>query len=458
MTIDSSWISCFKEEAPDAFTKNSPFHPKAVFCDGQIRLMRGHQGEFTTWDTYIWQQFHAHVKKFYEMSMVSTVILAFDDYTNVPQAKCMTQIKRRRHLPKLEILEREPLPPFPPSGEKWDQCIANRTFKSKVIALVIRELPRLLNLREDQSLIVDYAGSPVEYKKEGGEIVTKELTHLHPMGEADVKFTRYAEIYRDLLVDSVDGDSIPIALLFHETCLRDLTMGSMLAEDLVDAPPRISIYRITTRMPDDKKRKDEEDKKRKADEKESTPKRTFEYVNIDMLYLCLKDVFQQCMGRMTSPSHSQHLMSMLLVLIGITGTDFTRSMPQVSGKTVFGLLPDLWVALMRSYDTIEGQVNIPSAIDYLVSGIYASKFSTHFKTTPPTLSSALLSLQGSKLSQRTRDSLPTVPRVHCTLQNVNWLIKYWREPTLTPNPLEVVDGKSKYGFVLRKGLVGYSVE
>ncbi len=54
------------------------------------------------------------------------------------------------------------------------------------------------------------------------------------------------------MVDSVDGDSIPIALIHHETALRDLTMGSMLSADLSDAQPRVCINRITTRLAEDK--------------------------------------------------------------------------------------------------------------------------------------------------------------------------------------------------------------
>jgi hypothetical protein len=61
-----------------------------------------------------------------------SVILAFDDYVHVPEAKCMMQIKLQWHLSKLDILEREPLPSTVPSGEFWEQCIANRTFKAKV--------------------------------------------------------------------------------------------------------------------------------------------------------------------------------------------------------------------------------------------------------------------------------------------------------------------------------------
>ena len=410
-----------------------------------------------TWDMYIWQQFHAHVRKFYENHKVSTVILAFDDYANVPEAKCMTQLKRRRHLPKLDILEREPLPSFCPSGDRWDQCIANRTFKAKVIAMVIERLPGLLQLKPDQTLIIDYAGCPKEYRAGESGLEVREIKELLPMGEADIKFTRYADLFKDLLVDSVDGDSIPIALIHHEACIKELTMGSMDLDDLVEAPPRICIYRITTRVADDPPAA----RKRSADDEETSKaayKRTFEYVSIPALYHTLSDVCKQCMDRMKSPTHSQHLMSMLLALIGLTGTDFTRSMPQLSGKSVFGLLPDLWLSLMGSYDPMQGQLDLGRASDGLVACIYASKYATHVKTPSTSLQGVFETLHRSKLSQRTRDSLPSVPRIVCTIRNVNWLLKYWREPTNAPSPLFQEGGVAKFGFVKRNGIVGYSAE
>ena len=456
MTIDSSWIASFKEESPAAFTKNIPFRPTAAFCDGQIRLMRGHTQDFMTWDMYLWQQFTGHVRKFYDHHKVSTVILAFDDYANVPEAKCMTQLKRRRHLPKLDILEREPLPSFCPSGDHWDQCIANRTFKAKLIAMVIERLPALLQLKPDQTLIIDYAGCPKEFRAGESGMEVRELQELVPMGEADIKFTRYADLYKDLLVDSVDGDSIPIALIHHEACVRELTMGSMDEHDLAGAPPRICIYRITTRVADDGSAA----RKRSVDgeDKGKVSKRTFEYVNIPALYHALSEVCAQCMDRMKSPTHSQHLMSMLLVLIGLTGTDFTRSMPQLSGKSVFGFLPDLWLPLMGSYDPRQGQLDVGKAADMLVACIYASKFANHIKTPSVSLQTVFDALQRSKLSQRTRDSLPSISRINCTIRNVNWLLKYWREPTNVPNPLLQEDGVATFGFVKRNGLVGYSGE
>jgi hypothetical protein len=443
MTIDSSWIAAFKEESPNAFTKTIPFRPVAAFCDGQIRLMRGHTDDFMTWDMYVWQQFHAHVKKFYDTHKVSTVILAFDDYAHVPEAKCMTQVKRRKHLPKLDILEREPLPSFCPSGERWDQCIANRTFKSKVIAMVIARLPGLLQLKEGQALIIDYAGCPLEFR--AGELEGRPLPELLPLGEADVKFTRYASLFKDLLVDSVDGDSVPIALLHHEACVADLTMGSMREDDLVEAPPRVCIYRMTTRV-----------EKRKAGDEDR--RRTFEYVNIPLLHHALREVFAQSMGRMQSPTHGRHLMGMLVALIGLTGTDFTRGMPQLSGRSVFGLLPDLWLALVRSYDPSVGQLDVDSATDRLVACIYAAKYATHVSGTPASLNHVFEALHHSKLSQRTRDSLPSVGRVVCTVRNVNWLLRYWREASVVPDPLQQEAGVPTYGYVKRRGVVCYTVE
>ena len=462
MTIDSTWIASFKEEAPEAFTPHAPFHPKAVFCDGQIRLMRGHSQGLLTWDDYIWQQFQSHVARFFRNHGVSVVILAFDDYAHVPEAKCMTQLKRRRHLPKLEILAREPLPPVCPCGAQWEQSIANRVFKAKVIARVIEVLPSLLNLQMGQSLIIDYAGCPIEYTPgPDGALTSKEWTHLCPLGEADVKFTRYADIYKDLLVDSVDGDSIPIALLHTEEAVRDLTRGSMRPDDLRAAPPRVCIYRITTRVHGEEARPSPP-KRAKGDpspQGEAKPKiarRTFEYVSIPLLHTRLRDVVDQCLGRGRSASHEGHYMSMLVGLIGLTGTDFSRQMPQVSGRSVYGFLSDLVPLLMASYDPLKGQLDVSVAADRLVAGIYAHKFASHIKGRPPSLESALGTLRASKLSQRTVTSLPSAPQIRTTVRNVNWVLRYWRDPAAVPSPSESEGGVAVYGFVKHKGVVAYA--
>ena len=54
------------------------------------------------------------------------------------------------------------------------------------------------------------------------------------LGEADVKFTLYADKYDNLLVDLIDGDSVPIALLHHK-----LALGKELCQ------PKVSFDTVT---------------------------------------------------------------------------------------------------------------------------------------------------------------------------------------------------------------------
>jgi hypothetical protein len=92
MTIDSSWIACFKEEVPAAFRPTPPFAPTAVFCDGQIKLMPAAIDSVVTWEDYIHRQFAGQIRRYFARG-VSCVILAFDDYNHVPAAKSMTQVR-----------------------------------------------------------------------------------------------------------------------------------------------------------------------------------------------------------------------------------------------------------------------------------------------------------------------------------------------------------------------------
>ena len=92
-----------------------------------------------------------------------------------------------------------------PQGERWQCSIANRTFKSKVIQLVIDHLTRHLPLGEGQSLVVDYQGAPVRHFAGGSET----MSGLSPLGEADVKFARYAALYDKLQVDPAERPPEP---------------------------------------------------------------------------------------------------------------------------------------------------------------------------------------------------------------------------------------------------------
>ena len=292
MTIDSSWLHAFKEEAPHAFGARHPFAPRAIFVDGQIKLMQGFQREPLTWDQFIHRQFSRHLQRCFDGCDV--VILAFDNYEHVPKAKCMTQAKRRKHTPALPFSEQSELPCMVPEGEQWTQCIANRTFKARVIDLVLLRLPQVLLTggadHAKKRLIVDY-GEPLlyQYSAEERRVVCAPFeAGMRALGEADIKFTRYADRFKKLMVDSIDGDSVPIALLHFEKRLR------------VQAdPPQISIYRMQLNAPCASV-----GTKRRADEGQAAEagsvtlrqtaatkkKRVYEYVNIPALYDALISV------------------------------------------------------------------------------------------------------------------------------------------------------------------------
>jgi hypothetical protein len=154
----------------------------------------------------------------------------------------MTQTARRKHIPEVtSFSEYSELPCVLPA--EWMQCLSNRAFKVKVgfwfglvfdsiysaesrrqvIELVLTRLPSALlhGAEPGKTLVIDYH-QPLRYVVggDGALLPHTSLGHMRVLGEADVKFTRYADEYDHLLVDSIDGDSVPIALLHHELTLR----------------------------------------------------------------------------------------------------------------------------------------------------------------------------------------------------------------------------------------------
>lgn len=417
MTIDSSWLCAFKEDIPHAFTPRSPFRPTAVFVDGQIKLMQATQSEPQTWDDFIHRQFARHLQRWFESC--DAVVLAFDNYEHVPRAKCMTQAKRRRNVPVLPFTAASELPCMVPDGERWSQCIANRVFKTRVIDLVILRLPGLLLTGKPQrQLIVDYQ-QPVAYRFEDGRVVAETLEELPALGEADLKFTRFADRFGKLIVDSIDGDSVPIALMHHERCLRRAT-----------PPPLISIYRIEL--------KSQADKKRPAEG--ASRQRSYEHVNVHALYEGLREAIAQSTGRIRLPTHIGHEIAMLVGLIALTGTDFSRNLPQMSGKSVYGWLPDVWPTLAIAYQPALGKLDDTRGGNQLVALLYKLKFPKHARAQGEGLREVLSDLQHSTIAQKTKDSLPTSERIACTVRNANWVLAYWTcEPA--PDPVQPA-----YGF------------
>lgn len=127
------------------------------------------------------------------------IVLAFDDYNNVPSAKSMTQSRRKqRVVDVLPFTEKDDIPTgnCPPA---WDGAMCNRVFKTKLIKVITEKMGSMVKLSGKQRLIVDFIGDPIEYStKPGGMAMNgtdtpcfaRHMLGFAPVGEADCKFPR----------------------------------------------------------------------------------------------------------------------------------------------------------------------------------------------------------------------------------------------------------------------------
>jgi hypothetical protein len=268
------------------------------------------------------------------------------------------------------------------------------------------------------------------YAWEGGRVTMKEVDGLAPLGEADVKFTRYADLYEKLWVDSIDGDSVPIALMHHE---RALGMGV--------CPPRVAVYRLEIKL----------DKPEKAGAKRERPKRTWEYMSVTGVYEALKTAVLQSVGRTHLPLHSGHEIRMLISLIALTGTDFSRGLPRMSGRGLFESLSRVWMTLAMVYDPSADQLRVGECVDRLVALLYHLKFPKHASDFRG-LGVVLAQIRASGLSPKIKEALPSPERVETTVRNANWVLQYWRcEPA--PDPVE---NGAQFGYREERGVPRYA--
>lgn len=448
MTIDSSWIQALKEDIPCAFTPHKPFSPRAVFIDGQIKLNAPQIEHTQTWDEYIKRQFLYSIQRYLKQPKVEAVIIAFDNYSLVPNAKGMTQSKRRRYVPQIDFDARNALPPTVPKGQDWVAHLMNRTFKTKLIEMIVYFLVTHLEIGEDQSLIVDYQGNPKRYncRKE-----VEEIDEMEALGEADVKFPRYAGVFGMLQVDSIDGDSVPIAMLYLQNSLK---RGSS---------PRISILRMVTRVAETSEEEPRAKKQRLPPPPTATPapapapkkpasKREYEYVDMNRLYWFVTEtLFPQCLDRAVMPRIKGNEVNLLIGLIGLSGTDFTRKMGGVTGKTLYEYLPCLCGRLGLAFNEETNHFIVENMLHQVVGRVYVEKFHRYLKGGPTKKLEELLGiLQRSKLGDRMKNCIQSFETLECTVKNVNWLMQYWTHGTY-PSPVQ-----EQYGFVLKSnGAVDY---
>jgi hypothetical protein len=465
------------------------------------------------------------------------VVLAFDDYERVPKAKAITQSNRVKTKAPYEFGEAQQLPPTIP--EKFNEKLANRIFKRRVIDFVCNRLVQHLTVSDSKisdnytrSFVVDYTGCPILFEAGAGSATFEAsrprfMSEVPPMGEADIKFLRWGHYFSgNIIAFSVDGDFIPIALMHCEHQRRRAwewrqQQGKQEQQDDKGEPPKefeVALYRLKFRMPLPKRSTSAADPTQRTlvskaaatastagklnrmslgmslphnasvgdDEPISSrgsTRREYEYVNIPVLYDALHERFAAMFPTyVRDPQHRWHYMRLLAVLIGLSGTDFSRGLPLVGPMTLWNMLHSdrsVFASLLEAYDPSRGLMRTRLACDTFASAIYLNKFSSHFKKAciaasaigkiSPSrrqicqnsdgsdtecdneddfeqylaeqekqsgLGSVLHSLSRSALSDKTKTTLPSTLRVLTTLRNINWILHYWscRVPMPSQDP------------------------
>ena len=286
MGFSSEWVSIMKGVVREAFTveKNTP-NLRGAFIDGQIQLMKS---QFvTTMDMFYRIQFANIINKYLkEGTDDMVVVLAFDDYNNVPASKSMTQMRRKQRVVDALLFTEQDTIPTGNCPPNWDGAMCNRAFKTKLIRKITEVMGGMITLRGQQRVIVDFIGDPIEYStKPGGSTIVgsdspcygRYMTGFAPVGEADCKMPRWVDYISslhpnravDVVVEATDSDYILIAMLHYEKQSQYVSMdGAGLG--------RVILRRI--------KCKDKEAPVPKAAKKPTVrPKREMEYVHVPLL-------------------------------------------------------------------------------------------------------------------------------------------------------------------------------
>ena len=355
---------------------------------------------------FLYSQFTSIINRHFREYGCKTVVLAFDDRRHVPRAKAITQSKRRSGVQVIDFTERDILPENIPAA--WKESIMNQCFRNRVIELVCTNIPRLVDPPPSGcTLVVDWldvkeyryssdGSEPVETV--GGPSVYGEVS----VGEADIKFAFWMKRLRcPMLIEATDGDYIPISLGLKACGIEEPVwiMKSWKAET------------------------------------------GYEYIDIEGVYAFLQAKFQRAArGRQCCPLWE---IKLFITLLGLSGTDFTRSLPLISPQRMWDNLP----LIIQTFDMETATTVSMPQCKRVVELLYSEAFPKHIDSF--SRRSIRLQAQASKLGERNKHLIPTDERIMCTLRNLNFLMSYWlisHAPAAT----------EEFGFREDNGVLGWA--
>ena len=433
MTIHSDWSRLFHEECPDAFSSLPPRTGglKVGVIDGHLQLMSLHKG-LASWDAFLQYLFVKPIMQLFQAGC-PRVVLCFDCYDYVPAYKAMTQVKRVQHASKPVCVFNADhgLPATIPDDPML--FLMNRQFKIKLVEMICERMPALIQAQITTpawEFIIDYKRA-VLYSTQG---IPRIMDEIQPMGESDVKFCRYVDLYGSALVHAIDGDYLAIALLYY----TQRAMGSN---------NQIHIYRQLSSFPTPEARAD-----KKKPVKPATRKKPVKcWVDMQLLYITLFQAMWQGVGNAQTLTNMQtqqpftnaDAVHAVVFLMLLAGTDFSRPLPWLGPRRLWDHLPNIAVSLLQAASLqTQTDVTIPITLDWVVSKLYRLVFEKHCCSSS-SYDHVLASLQHSKLSLSVKSKFPSRNQLTTTVQNVAWVMTYWK----THNGLADTDLDGRHGFV-----------
>jgi hypothetical protein len=152
--------------------------------------------------------------------------------------------------------------------------------------------------------------------------------------------------------------------------------------------------------------------------------RAHEWVDVDLLREGISIAIFQMVTPPLVPWQDWQL-HCLVVLIALTGTDFSRNLPLVKPKKLWAIVSDVMPTLIRCFRMEQTAiVDVEQTVQTLVPLVYKGIFPTHVRDSH-SFGAAMASIRASKLGDRTKQLLPSEGRAACTVQNANFLLQYW---------------------------------
>ena len=439
MTIHSDWSRILHEECSEAFSSRAPRCSLGIgIIDGHLQLMRLDE-RMRTWECFIRNQFLKPIQTLFHLGC-PRVVLCFDNYHAVPIYKSMTQVLRSSRHQEVRVFDPEDALPSAVPDEPM-LYLMNRNFKLRLIEMLCERIPSMVELQAGQELILDYK-RVVRYTP--GCRVPVLMPGMESMGESDVKFCRYVSRFGNALVHAIDGDYMAIALLYY-------TQHPKRLDNQIFIYRQLSVLQSTSSTQSAKKKRrlaqtsaTEDMTLFKVSEKQ-VPKC---WVNMQLVYMVITKAMRQSKyHEIINPSTSlcysdQDAVFSIVFLMLCAGTDFSRNIPLLGPKRMWEALPCICAPLLQAVTRAEG-LNECLFLNLVVGRMYALNYRKHVGAQRHlTLEGVLESLHQSKLSDVTKEKLPTQERMRTTLRNLQWVIKYWS----TENGAVETPEDGRYGY------------